>query len=98
MSFHPQIDGLSEVTNRLMENFLRPYVERTPHMWVQQLSLAEFAANNPISVNTGFIPFYLNAGTHPSMLISLLARGLPKSTNEVVCITLEWMKTALPEA
>ena len=34
-AFHPQTDGQSEVTNRVMENFLRPYVERTPHTWVQ---------------------------------------------------------------
>ena len=48
-----------------MENFLRPYVERTPHTWVQQLPLAEFAANNAISVvSTSFSPFYLNAGIH----------------------------------
>ena len=39
-AFHPQTDGQSEVTNRVMENFLRPYVERTPHTWVQQLPLA----------------------------------------------------------
>ena len=31
---HPQADGESEVTNRVMENFLLPYVERTPHTWV----------------------------------------------------------------
>ena len=34
-AFHPQIDGQSEVTNRVMENFLCPYMERTPHTWVQ---------------------------------------------------------------
>ena len=69
-AFHPQTDGQSEVTNRVMENFLRPYVERTPHTWVQQLPLAEFAANNAISVSIGFSPFYLNVGIHPTLPIS----------------------------
>ena len=97
-AFHPQTDGQSEVTNRVMENFLRPYVERTPHTWVQQLPLAEFAANNAISVSTGFSPFYLNAGIHPTMPTSLMTGGLPKTTNEAVQVTLERMKTALAEA
>ena len=97
-AFHPQTDGQTEVTNRVMENFLRPYVERTPHTWVQQLPLAEFAANNAISVSTGFTPFFLNAGSHPTMPSSLLAGGKPKTTNEAVQVTLERMKTALAEA
>ena len=81
-----------------MENFLRAYVERTPHTWVQQLPLAEFATNNAISVSTGFSPFYLNAGIHPTMPTSLMTGGLPKTTNEAVQVTLERMKTALAEA
>ena len=35
MAFHPQTDGQLEVTIRVLENFLRPYVERNPHTWVQ---------------------------------------------------------------
>ena len=92
------MDGQSEITNRVMENFLRPYMERTPHTWVQQLPLAKFAANNAISISTGFSPFYLNAGIHPMLPMSLMTGGLPKTTNEAVQITLEWMKTALAEA
>ena len=80
-----------------MENFLRPYVERTPHTWVQQMPLAEFAVNNAISVSTGFSPFYLNPSIHPILPTSLMTGGLPKTTNEVVQVTLEWMKRALAE-
>ena len=97
-AFRPQTDGQSEVTNRVMENFLRPYVERTPHTWVQQLPLGEFTANNVISVNTGFSPFYLNVGIHPILPMSLMTGGLPKTMNEAVQVTLERMKTALAEA
>ena len=73
-------------------------MERTPHTWVQQLPLAEFAANNTISVSTGFSPFYLNAGIHPILPTSLMTGGLPKTMNEAVQITLERMKMALVEA
>ena len=34
-AFHPQTDGQSEVTITVLENFVRPYVERSPRTWVQ---------------------------------------------------------------
>ena len=46
IAFLPQTNGQSEVIMWVPGNFLRPYVERSPHMWVQQLPLAEFVANN----------------------------------------------------
>ena len=33
-AFHPQTDGQSEVMIGILENFLRPYVERNPRNWV----------------------------------------------------------------
>ena len=32
--FHPYTDGQLAVKIRLLESFLRPYVERSPHPWV----------------------------------------------------------------
>ena len=60
--------------------------------------MTEFAANNVISVTTGFTLLHLNAGTHPSMPMSLLASRLPKSMTEALQVTLERMNTALVEA
>ena len=59
-AFHPQTDGQSEVTIRVLENFLRLYVEHCPSTWVNQLLLAEFVANNAVNVSTVYSPFYLN--------------------------------------
>ena len=99
MAFHPQMDGQSEVTIRVLENFLRPYAERNPHTWVQQLPLTEFAANNAVSISTGLTPFYLNTGAHPTTLVSMMHGGMSKGLqNEVVKERLEQMKTALAEA
>ena len=78
MAFHPQINGQSEVTNKMMEIFLHPYVERTPHTWVQELPLVDVVANNAISVSARLTPFYLNMGAHPTMATSLLADGSPQ--------------------
>ena len=71
-AFHPQTDGQSEVTIRVMENFLRPYVERYPSSWSTQLSIAEFSANNVVNASTGYTPFYMNTAMHSVVPSSLL--------------------------
>ena len=65
--FHLQTDGQSEQMIQTLENFLRPYVERHPQTWSQYLALAEFAANNVVNMATGYSPFFLNLGDHPSV-------------------------------
>ena len=84
-AFHPQTDGQSEVTIRVLENFLRPYVERSPHTWVQQLPLAEFTANNAVSINIRLTPFYLNTGAHPTTPVWMMHGGVSRgSQNEAM--------------
>ena len=90
MAFHLQTNGQSEVTIRVLENFLRPYVERSPHTWVQQLPLAEFVVNNAVSISIGFTPFYLNTCAHPTTPVSMMHDGASKSSqNKAVKETLE---------
>ena len=36
-----ETDGQSEVTIHVLENFLRPYIERRPSTWIAQLPLVE---------------------------------------------------------
>jgi hypothetical protein len=96
-AFHPQTDGQSERVIQTLENFLRPFVERDPRRWAQQLSLAEFAANNAISVATGYTPFFLNSGNHPILPTTLIS-GQGSSRVESVQIMVERMKMALEEA
>ena len=96
-AFHPQTDGQSERTIQTLENFLRPYVERHPTEWSRQLPIAEFAANNAVSVATGFSPFYLHSGDHPLMPTALL-QGDVSTPLEAVHIMTDRMKTALEEA
>ena len=70
-AFHPKSDGQSEVTIRTLENFLRPYVVNNPQEWVQQLHLAEFAANNAVNVAIGYSTFYLMYGQHVNWPLTL---------------------------
>ena len=96
-AFHPQTDGQSERTIQTLENFLRPYVERHPTEWSRQLPIAEFAANNAVSVATGFSPFYLHSGDHP-LLPTALLQGDVSTPMEAVHVMTDRMKTALEEA
>ena len=96
-AFHPQTNGQSERAIQMLENFLRPYVERDPQNWVKQLPLAEFAANNSVNMATGYSPFFLNSGGHPILLATLL-QGHGTSKVEAVQLMVEWMKIALKEA
>ena len=60
---------------------------------------SQSSVNNAISISTGFTPFYLNTGAHPTTLVSMMHGGASKgSQNEAVKETLERMKTALAEA
>ena len=96
-AFHPQTDSQSERAIQVLENFLRPYVERDPQNWVKQLPLAEFAANNVVNVAKGYSPFFLNSGDHPILPTSIL-QGHGTSRVEAVQSMVERMKTTLEEA
>ena len=97
-AFHPQTDGQSERMIQTLENFLRPYVERHPQNWSQYLALAEFAANNAVNVATGYSPFFLNSGDHPSVPSVFMHGGGVSSHVEAVQTMVDRMKTALEEA
>jgi len=74
-AFHPQTDGQTERTNRVLEEVLRHFIDGDHTSWEDLLPLAAFAMNNAKSSSTGETPFYLNTGTHPATPISL---GLPE--------------------
>ena len=84
ITFHPQTDGQSERMIWMLENFLRPYVERHPQTWSQHLVLAEFVANNAVNVVTGYSPFLLNSGDPPSVSSIFMHSGGVSSQVEAV--------------
>lgn len=63
-SDHPQTDGQTERTNRVLEEILRSYAHSFTH-WSAQLSMVEFAINNSVHASTGHTPFFVNGLRHP---------------------------------
>jgi hypothetical protein len=70
-AYHPQTDGQTERTNRVLEEVLRHFVDASHSNWEELLPLAAFAMNNAKSASTGETPFFLNYGTHPATPVSL---------------------------
>jgi len=66
-AYHPQTDGQSERVNRVVEDFLRHYTDSHQSNWSDYLIFAEFAINNSRHESTGFTPFFMNYGFHPTL-------------------------------
>jgi hypothetical protein len=71
-AFHPQTDGLTERSNRTLENMLRIYINDRHNDWDQHLPALEFAYNNSVNPSTGCTPFFLDHGRHPHVPLSLV--------------------------
>ena len=72
-AFHPQTDGQTERANRTLEDMLRAYVSYNQRDWDTKLDAAEIACNNAVQASTGYSPFFLNLGQHPSFPLALAA-------------------------
>ena len=86
------------MTFGVMENSLRPYVERYPSSWSAQLSIVEFAANNVVNASTGYTPFYLNTAMHPVVPSSLLMASTLSTTQESMSERVTRLKDAIHHA
>jgi hypothetical protein len=58
-AFHPQTDGQTERSNRVLEDYLRHYISLTPSDWDEWLPQAEFLVNNAWQESIKNTPFML---------------------------------------
>jgi hypothetical protein len=64
-AFHPQTDGQTERSNRVLEDYLRHYVSPTQDDWDKWLPQAEFSVNKAWQESIKSTPFMLNFGRQP---------------------------------
>lgn len=70
-SYHPETDGQTERTNRIIHEMVRNYVNYQQNNWDDILVSCEIAYNNSVQASTGYTPYYLNYGAHPHFPVSL---------------------------
>src|SRR6202047_514988 len=61
-SYHPEGDGQTECTNKILEQYLRVYCNYQQDNWAELLPIVEFAYNNAPSATTGVSPFFAKIG------------------------------------
>lgn len=64
-SYHPKIDGQTEVVNRSLGNLLRCLTKEHNQSWDLILPHAEYACNDSINWSIGKSPFEVVYGVHP---------------------------------
>jgi hypothetical protein len=64
-AYHPQMDGQTEVVNRILGDLLRILVTKHHSSWDNVLPQAEFAYNDSVNSSTGKSPFEIVYGRHP---------------------------------
>eukprot|EP00171_Calliarthron_tuberculosum_P001356 IDg1356t1 len=69
---HPQTDGMSEIMNRVVENYLRCYCNLQQSDWDSLLTAAEFAYNSASVASLQLNPFELDLGWMPKSPLDCL--------------------------
>ena len=67
-AYHPQIDGQTEQTNQVLEDYLRIFINYEHSDWYELLPLAEHAYNNSVTNAHKMTPFFANYGFHPQTI------------------------------
>lgn len=70
-SFHPETDGLTERTNRTIEEIVRHFISPSMDNWVDLLPCVEFALNDHAHEVTKMTPFFMCYGYHPTKPVDL---------------------------
>ena len=96
-AYHPQTDGLTERNNRTLEESLRAYVNYHQNNWDTMLPLLEFSYNNAVNSTTGYSPFFLNYGQHPTTPLDYVVRK-EVQINDTAATMIEELYTALNQA
>lgn len=64
-AFRPQVDGQTERTNQILEQYLRCYINYEQNDWVEKLPMAQLSYNTATHESTKLTPAFANFGFTP---------------------------------
>ena len=73
-SYHPQLDGVSEHTNKTMNQCIHFLVDQDQSGWISALPRVRFSIMNSVNASTGCSPFQLHLGRSPRLIPALFPR------------------------
>jgi len=82
MAFHPETDGLSENSNKMVVRYLCGFATYNQANWDDYLPLAEYAYNSSVHRSTKQTPFDLDLGYEPRLPVELIAELHRPQANE----------------
>lgn len=68
-AYHPESDGQTEVVNKVVETYLRCFINGQPKTWANWLPWAEYWYNTTTHSSTGMTPFKALYGRDPPQLL-----------------------------
>ena len=106
MSFHPQMDGQTEIVNKEVQKFLQIYCFEKQEQWANWLAIAQYSINSKKHASTKVAPFKATQSYTPCMGIEPLPvnkapaakdftaemEGMLKSVRKNLEKAKEWMK------
>jgi Integrase zinc binding domain/Chromo (CHRromatin Organisation MOdifier) domain len=91
-AYHPQLDGRSEVSNRISAQILRHFVDFEQERWAECIDDVEFAINSAPTGKTGLSPFEAVLGYLPRYFpSSMLPVDVPAAGTFVETARQNWL-------
>ena len=94
-AYHPETDGQTERTNRIIVDMMRHYISPTQDHCDDHLTAIEFAINNAYQQSIGTTPFRITYGQNPLTPVSL---RIPKVENPIALQVNETLQERLQRA
>ncbi len=83
-SYHPETDGVSEHSNKTVNQVVQYHIEQNQKGWVRAMPMICFNIMNTVNASTGFLGFQLRLGHSPRILLPFVPANLIDGSQALV--------------